>query len=326
MLYCSGFVIIPLLFIHGGPVGPIVLFEDLEVQGGFRLSAVASSMTPVETGTVLTADEGRPSRWRLAQWGTRHSLETAAETRDKTGMRRRANAAKEVKVFPGGLGGEGIWLSVNGKAEYGDTLRAYGEAWPHLLIEQQLDGVFLKRFQSVQFSVAFMVSSCVSATDKPQDPGLHTAHLNAFWTVHNLNAESGDHRDMIWFGVPLFDVRHPIPPGHQALDAGQDDATGKFICSMPGDRFFSGPVEQGLWHSIDCDLLPLLTEALEASQSKGFLLHTRIGDLALTSFNLGWEVPGNYICAAHIRGLNLVGHPKVDAVGKEAPDKADSDR
>lgn len=285
------------------------ILQDKEMQHGFCLSAVRSSATPVEIRTVLARDTTAPPRWRLAQWGTRFSLEDTPEQQMPGGIRILENAAKKVHVHPSGVGGEGILLDVQGSTEYGGRLRAYGEAWPHLLIEQKLDDVALKQFQSLQFSITFKVITCTPEPKEPLDPGLHTAHITAFWTIHNLNPESPDFQDMIWFGIPLFDARYPLPLGHQALDVGQEDATGKFICSISGDRIFDHPVAVGEEHKIQCDLLPFMREALEAAQSNQFLTNTVLKDLALTSFNLGWEVPGPYNCSIVLRGLSILATP-----------------
>jgi len=284
------------------------LFDDLALEHGFRLSAVRSSMKPVEVGSVFVLDSSQEPLWRLAQWGTRFSLASAeAETLDD-GTRVLSNAGKTVKVFPGGLGGNGMLLAVNGGAEYGTALRKQGEPWPHLLVEQRLGtGLFLRDLSALNFKVEFRVEHCSPATDQPLQKHLHTAHITAFWTIHNKNRESSDYNDMIWFGVPLFDARFDIPPGHQAVDAGKKDATGKFICTIEGKRFWSGPVKAGQWHTLVCDILPLIREALALSQAKDFLTATAFDDLAPTSFNLGWEVPGTYNCAIHLRALKLEG-------------------
>lgn len=220
------------------------------------------------------------------------------------------NEGKRVKILPGGLDGEGVWLEVRGGAEYGGRMRAYGESWPHLLIEQQLEPRPFHEFSSLAFRVSFCVEKCEAATEQPLDNGLHTAHINAFWTVHNMNPDSADYRNMIWFGLPLYDVRYPIPPGHQALDKGQADATDKFIYTVEGKRFFEKPVLPGQWYVLSCDMLPLLREALEAAQLRGFMTRTRFEDIAATSFNLGWEAPGPYDCAITLRSLKLYGLEK----------------
>lgn len=284
------------------------VFRDRSFQNGFRLSAVDSSMKPVEVATILAVDADEPAAWRLAQWGTRFSLESAVTKNAADGMRTIANDGKTVVIHPGGLAGEGITLTVNGGAEYGSRLRQQGEFWPHLLIEQSMPADFRPgRLDRLAFNLDFRVDYCRSAVAEPLDPGLHTAHITAFWTLHNRNPESSDFKDMIWFGLPLFDARHPIPRGHQAVDRGKDDATGKFICTLEGSRFYTTPTGDGQWHTLDADLVPLIKEALAASQAKGFLVDTDVEDLQMTSFNLGWEVPGPYDCAITLRELRLDG-------------------
>ncbi len=316
--------LIPVLYGHcseAGAEGPksVHLFDDLSLSGGFRLSAVESTTTPLEIATVLAARSDTAPQWRLAQWGTQFSLESATEQRRSDGSRELTNAGKTVRVYPGGLGGEGVLLAVQGGTEYGGRLRAFGEPWPHLLVEQTFTKPRkLYEWDRIEFQVEFRVEQCEAATDQKPDPGLHTAHINAFWTIHNLNPDSADHRDMIWFGLPLFDARHEIAPGHQALDIGKNDATGKFICTIDGHRFWSAPVDDGQWHTLACDLLPYIREALAASQAKGFLVNTQFEDLAATTFNLGWEVPGPYNCAIHLRHLQMDGIEKSVQVGKAA--------
>lgn len=290
----------------------VSILEDPGFQGGFRLSAVRSSAQPVEVGRVLALNDTAEPKWRLCQWGTKFSLEQAVEERTVAGARRLANAAKEAIVYPGGLEGGGLRLAVNGGVEYGDQPRVQGQPWVHLLIEQNLNKVRLSGMKSLEFSLEFRVEACKPATDKPMDPGLHTAHVTAFWTIHNANPASADFNDMIWFGVPLFDARYPVPPGHQAVDAGQADASGKFICTIEGSRFYSAPVAVGTWTPLRCDLVPLIAEALNASRTKGFLTNTKTEDLVLTSFNLGWEVPGTYDCVLHARHLALEAIPRCD--------------
>jgi len=299
--------VLTIIAVSASGAPPIPLFEDLALKGGFRLSAVRSSQKKIEVGTVLAADPAIPAAWRLAQWGTKFSLEGIDEKCNDTGTRILGNAAKEIVVYPGGLSGSGIRLAVQGGVEYGDALRKRGEPWPHLLIEQRLPAIGLNRYKAMPFHVNFRVEICKPATVEPMDPALHTAHITAFWTVHNRNPESADFKDMIWFGLPLFDARHPIPPGHQAVDTGKNDATGKFICTLPGNRFYREPVAVGAWNALACDLVPLLTEALEIARSKGFLTQTAFSDLALTSFNLGWEVPGSYTCAIRLQSLSFTG-------------------
>lgn len=285
----------------------VSVFRDRAFEHGFKLSAVDSSLRPLVIRDILARDASAPPVWRLAQWGTRFNLESAQLERLPDGSRQLANPGKSVRVYPGGLAGEGILLAVHGGVEYNNTLRKRGEAWPHLLIEQNMAGrLSMEGVIGLDFRVEFRVEHCAPTVEEGLERGLHTAHINAFWTVHNRNPESPDYKDMIWFGVPLFDARYPIPPGHQALDIGKADATGKFICTIAGKEFYDEPVVLHRWHSLSCDLLPHLRNALAASQKHGYLKTTAFEDLEPTSFNLGWEVPGPYDCAIRLRGLDLV--------------------
>lgn len=285
------------------------LLDDLVLARGFRLSALRSSTSPIEIGVVLSDAPDREPRWRLAQWGSRFCLSDVCETTSPEGVRTLANAGKTVKIFPGGLVGEGVVLGVHGGREYDGRLRRHGEPWPHLLLEQVIDEIRLHSARAFEFSVEFKVISGAPAIEEALDPSLHTAHVNAFWTIHNKNPNSPNYNDMIWFGLPLYDARYPVPLGHQAVDAGQADATGKFICTIAGARFYDEPVTIGQWHRLECDLAPLLIEALEAARRHGFLWETHFDNLAMTSFNIGWEVPGPYNCALWLRGLKLEAVP-----------------
>ncbi|HNZ48275.1 MAG TPA: hypothetical protein PLY90_04100 [Candidatus Hydrogenedentes bacterium] len=293
------------------------LFEDASLRHGFELSAVASTKKPLTVSQIfVTHPSFKGPRWRLAQWGTRYSLVTAEEEKLPDGTRSLSNAGKTVLLHPGGLAGEGVTLRVNGGAEYPDRLRRFGEPWPHLLVEQRLRAVACSDWQSLTFHLEFFVEQCIPVRDTAQDPSLHTAQVGVFFTVHNLNKKSADFRDMIWFGLPVYDVRFGISPGHQALDIGKNDATGKFICTLSGDRFYSEPVLPGKWHTLSADLLPLLQDALDASKEHGHLTHSELKDLQFTSFNLGWEVPGSYDCAIRLRRLSLKGEASDEVPGR----------
>lgn len=280
------------------------VFRDREFAGGFNLSAPRTKDKPLELGVVLRASDAARNEWRLAQWGTQISLEGTQPKVLPDGTRILRNAGKTIKVFPGGLSGEGIILGVNGGTEFGGVPRKDGQFWPHLLIEQQFPRDFkVATAASLNFGLQFRVDGCKKAAEAPLDPALHSAQVTAYWTLQNQGSDSLDKGEMIWFGLPLFDARSDVPPGHQALDTAVEN--GKFIFTLEGSRFFQGPTGDGQWHKVACDLVPFMQEALAASQAKGFLTNTRFEDLYVTSFNLGWEVPGPYDCEITIKNLSL---------------------
>jgi hypothetical protein len=284
------------------------LFRDLALQKGFNLSAVTSRSRPLILKPILQPGTPIQPIWRLAQWGTQYDLSSAEMAVREDGTRLMKNAGKAITIHPGGLSGDGVTLAVYGGVEYGGHLRQQGEPWPHLLVEQGLPFDFrLADYTRVDFSLDFKVERCDLATTKAVDRSLHTGHITAFFSIKNQNQESAGFDDAIWFGLPLYDVRHDVPRGHQAVDGGKDDATGMFICTLPGKRFFDTPTGDGAWHTLRGDLVSLVREALAASQAKGFLVDTKFEDLQPTSFNLGWEVSGPYDCEITLKGLSLDG-------------------
>lgn len=281
------------------------VFRDRELAGGFNLSAVSTASKPLELGVILRAESGARDEWRLAQWGTRFDAKATAVKTLPDGTRILRNAGKSVKILPGGLAGGGIVLGVNGSAEFGAQARQQGQFWPHLLIEQQIPKDFrIADAGTLNFNLDFKVEDCKNPAGLAVDPALHTAQVSAYWTLQNRNKDSADHGQMFWFGLPVFDARHEVPPGHQAVDIAEEN--GRFICTIDGGRFYKEPTGDGRWHTLACDLVPLVKEALAASQAQGHLTQTRFEDLYATSFNLGWEVPGPYDCEIALKNLSLV--------------------
>ena len=136
------------------------------------------------------------------------------------------------------------------------------------------------------------------------------AQFQLFLVVRNIDAASEDHNEYIWLGVPFFDNRHDIPPGHQARDAGKADATGKFIYSINGRAVNYLPMKTKVWVTFQGDLLAHIKAGLQAAADRGFLSDTDPGHYAVVNMNLGWEMPGTYDAAMQVRGL------EVDAVLK----------
>lgn len=135
------------------------------------------------------------------------------------------------------------------------------------------------------------------------DPSLHTAQASAYWTGSVELADGS--RDMFWLGIPLFDARYAVPPTYCAMDAGFPGASRKYICTVAGDRFWTGSTGDGAPREREVDLVPLLREALQTIQEQGGLQAARPETLRVTSFNLGWEIPGPYDARLEIFGLSL---------------------
>jgi len=288
------------------------MFADPAFARGFTVTAASHPVPKVELGTLETSanPQAAAPAWRMPQWASRELLlpgRCQDAGRDKWVAE---NRAKRVMVERLADGRTGLYLEVRGGFEYDGRMRAAGEAWPHLLIEQGFETpVVPKICKTLSFSMEARIPFCkaVPWSAGKLDAKLHTAQVSAFWTVHNSTKGNPDCGDMIWFGIPFFDARHEIPPAYCALDAGKADATGKFICMLDGKRFWQTPTGDGQWHKLNVDMTPLLKEAVTTAQQHGFLKSTGYEDLTIDSFNLGWEIPGPYDAAFEVRGLSMCG-------------------
>ena len=285
------------------------MFVDTAFERGLTLTAASHPAPKIEIGVLQTTD--KPSKetpaWRIAQWASRFLLEPGICTKSGENTWTAETPGKRV-VVERTKGVADVLLDVRGGVEYDGKMRTQGEAWPHLLVEQSWQpNLRLDTLKQLKFNIEMRIPHCSPApgTADKITPGLHAAQVSAFWTVHNKTEGNPDYNDMIWFGIPFFDARHDIPPPNYALDFGKDDASGKFICLLDGKRFYTGRTGDGQWHKVEADLVDLLKEALTISQKHGHLKNTRFEDLAITSFNLGWEIPGPYDAAFEFRGLSM---------------------
>jgi hypothetical protein len=291
------------------------LFLDPGFKQGFTLSGANHPVANEVSGVLRMTDEAvsDPPAWRLAQWASRFLLRPGMCKTGKDGMWTAETPGKRVVLGRTEGDTTSLLLDAKGITEYAGKLRQNGEAWPHLLIEQSFGApIRLDALARLNFGIEMRISYCRAdpTVEGKLDKGLHTAQASAYWTVHNVTPGSPDYQDMIWFGIPLFDARYEVPPQYCAVDAGKEDASGKFICLLDGKRFWAGSTGDGQWRKLDADLLLLMREALAIVNERGCLKATKLEDLALTSFNLGWEITGPYDAAMEFRGVSMKGLDK----------------
>ncbi len=279
------------------------LFLDTQFRRGFLLSYPDSSRGRAVEAVLDFDDPNNVPVWRLCQWGTKRTLAGTRCFHGRTGDVWYDNHAKKVVV--GGPDSEqrDLVLNVRGKSEYGDRTRKAGEAWPHLLVEQ--DAVQLHRLDELdevplQISLRLTYSSSRMSWED-YDPGLHAAQFQMFFIVKNVQPGSDDYGDFFWFGVPFYDTRHDIPPAYMAKDAGKDDATGKFIYTIDGRTINRTPLKKGQWVTIQRDFLPHIRTGLREAVARGYLTDPDPHNYAIANMNLGWEVPGTFDVAMQVR-------------------------
>jgi len=283
------------------------LFADTQFRRGFLLSYPDSSHGRAVEAVLDFDDPNNVPVWRLCQWGTKHSLASARCVRSGVDDLSYQNEAK--KFIVGGPASEhrNLVLCVRGKAEYGDQARQPGESWPHLLVEQ--DAIRLHRLDEmdeIQFQISLrLLHSTNGMSREDYDPGLHAAQFQMFFIVKNVQPGSDDYRDFFWFGVPFYDSRHAIPPAYMAKDLGKDDATGKFIYTIDGRDVNTTPLKEGQWVTAQKNLLSRIRSGLCEAVARGYLKDADPHDYAIANMNLGWEVPGTFDVAIHVRDFGV---------------------
>jgi len=283
------------------------LFADTRFQQGFLLSYPDTSKErSIEATLNLGNDKNKPA-WRLCQWATKYSLADTQPVRNEQGDAMYENQGKKVVVGGHISPNRDLILEVRGKPEYGQTIREFGQSWPHLLVEQDaVETYTLDALNQLRLKITFRLLSCQSNMAQEQyDPNLHTAQFQLFLIVKNVEAGSKDAGDYFWFGVPFFDSRYDIPPSYMAKDAGKKDATGKFIYTIDGQQVNTTPPANGDWIKIEKDLLPYIKDGLKEAVKRGNFSDSAPEHYAVVNMNLGWEIPGSFNAAVQIRDFNL---------------------
>ena len=262
----------------------------------------------VEYGRIAGVVESGTPVWGLAQWSSREKLPLDSRRTLPSGALRYANAAKAVTFGQPDTADADIALAVNGGFEYDGHVRKQGEPWVHLLVEQQFKNPpALSALTEAHFHVVARLKTSRRLDQPGYSPHLHAAQNQIFFTLKNCNPTSAGNGQLIWFGVPLYDDRVPIPKAYRARDAGKDDASGMFIFTVDGKEFTTQSLHDNEWVTIDRDLLPLMREGLTTAWQAGFLKDSQsFADYRITSMNFGWEVPGAFDVEMQYRDLSLM--------------------
>lgn len=278
------------------------LIRDPRFQRGFEVYDPKPGKKVV-SGVLQWGDGAGKPVWGLAQWSSKSPLAGAKPERLPSGAVRFSNEAKAIAVGPAGTDDADLVMRVNGRVEYGDRPRQKGEPWPHLLVEQAIEGhPSLASLQALQFEISVRLRHCEKFPMDGYTPNLHAAHFQVFITVQNRNRKSPGFGDFLWFGIPLYDDRRRIPTPFMAPDTGHN----KFIYTPHGQTFTSESAHGGQWVAVKSDLLPIMREALQVAWERGFLKDSQeLADYCLGGINIGWEVPGIFNVELQVRDLSL---------------------
>lgn len=277
------------------------ILGDPFFEGGLVLKR-AEGPSP---GTIYPFGKGAgPAIWEMAEWGTKYELSEA----NKTENGNRIGYANEGKTlsFERLAGSIQVNMDVITSREYGAP-RQQNQAWPHLLIEQEFpQKPYLKDLEGLilRFTGRLTMAE-MKMSESEFDPGLHTAQFQLFITVQDLNPNSAHYGDYLWFGIPFYDYRNEILSVYAAQDVGKGDATGKFIYSAGSADFMEGTFHSGDWITVEQDIRPLITKALDLAKQRGYLTGSFFEDFRLSGMNLGWEVPGTFDVGFEFKDFDL---------------------
>ncbi|MFA7004132.1 MAG: hypothetical protein WC429_08860 [Verrucomicrobiia bacterium] len=209
------------------------LIRNPRFQGGFTLLDPAPGKK-VRRGTLVPHDAGAKPAWEMAQWSSKHPLTEGAPQQLTGGGLRWANEAKAITLGPVTNASSDLALAVNASAEYGSRARRKGEPWVHLLVEQPfndppvLAGLVEARLHA---EARLLRSKCVRTDD--YTPGLHAAQFQIFFTLQNLNRQSGGYGRYLWFGVPIYDDRRRVPFAHRRATWGARGCSSSLPAGKP---------------------------------------------------------------------------------------------
>lgn len=265
--------------------------ETVTSGGGFAATNV---------DTLHFGDSNGPTAWQMCQWWSRYDLGGTPAVRTTEGTCY-ANAGKRVMRRDDGT----LLLEVLGSAEY-DAPRRDGEAWPHLLVQQDFDPApVVGAMSSLTLSMNLRVAYCRNAMESGYDEALHTVQAPFYLHLRNTNRSSEDYGKALWVGIPTFDYRYERLAATESVH--WDTGTATYIYTVP-PRSIWGDISfhDGRWHAVCRDILPAVRRALEAMRERGELTHSSADDMAVTGMNFGWEVPGTFDAAMEVRGMSLL--------------------
>lgn len=284
------------------PPERVSLLRDTSFERGFTLLSPKPG-SRVELGAIMDSPRQRKPDWLVAQWSSRFPLTPEGQTRDGASA---TNQARWLRMITDSASKRALELGVDSRPEYGGVLRSNAsQPWPHLLVEQDITNCpTLSQLQSIALGFEARLSEAQRFESARYSPGLHAAQFQFVLILQNRNRASKGFGDFLWFVVPVYDDRHPVPPRYVAEDFA--DPSAKLINNPGAAPFAASPVTATNWVAFKANLRPHLLEALQTAGKKGYLRDsTDPADFQITSANMGWEVPGLNRVGMLIRNLHL---------------------
>lgn len=183
---------------QAAPAGIVDLLIDTEFQGGLQVRDRQDQPVEIRWNDA----KGKPW-WHVAQ---HHSASNVADAAFQTISAGRFDFRDErqcLSIHPEGMEADVI-MSVNAFNEYEGRLRAKGDPWPHLYLNQRIssaDGHLgakaptLAEIDRIEFGLQIKLLYNERHAAAGFDPRMHTAQFLFFLTVVNSNPSSRGHGD-----------------------------------------------------------------------------------------------------------------------------------
>ncbi len=287
------------------------MFKDRNFDHGFKLKPTINIGKPAVVSVLDCGKDNINPEWSIAQWWSRFSLEGVKPLPLASGGVEYSNDGKIFRWEPEPDGTNVLTLYVKGYKEYEGRIRPAGSGWPHLLIEQSFDRpVHVHQLKALFVHYEVLITECVSYVKKEDyDPKKHCAHVVSFFAIGNRNQNKRSYGEYFWFGMPIFDSRYELPQAFCAKDVSNEPnaekkGTGMFIYSVDGRELWNGNINDGKWHVMDKDVLPHILEGFSTAKQRGYLKDADLEDMAINSFNMGWEVTAPYDAGVKLRNIS----------------------
>jgi hypothetical protein len=298
-----------LLLTHAAAAQSVELIGDASFQRGLLTKDRAGQPHAIAWNT-----NAAPPIWTTAQHHSKSCFADGEFQTLTTNGFAFKDAFQSLVIHPAD-GAADFTCGVNGDSEFGGVLRAPGDPWPHLYLEQRIGAPqghlgakapTLAELGKLNFAVRVKLLYDRKKTGPTYNRHVHTAHYLFFLTVQNLNRKSKGFGDYYWFGISLYDDREPVTALYAAQDKGspKKKGTDKFIYDVGVKPFTDKVVGAGEWVAVEGDLLPHILAGLQQCWQRGYLADSQdLADYRIGSCVVGWEVTGLNDCAIAVQGL-----------------------
>jgi len=219
-----------------------------------------------------------------------------------------------------------VIAGMNALREFGGIPRPLGDPWPHFYLDQRIsnpDGHLGENAPSIadlarlEFTASVRLLYDHRNAKAGYDPALHAAQFVCFLTIQNLNRKSPGYGDYFWFGINLYDDRHPVTQFFAMRDPSwaKKKGTDKLIYDVGVKPFTDQVVGDGKWVDVRGDLLPHIIAGLNEAWKRGFLVDSKDPkDYRISSIYLGWEIPGLNDAAMAVKNLRCTAKLKPEQI------------